>query len=410
MSSNSEARTLSQMVLYMVAIASIEFARGAMFISLLPAYLPERVGIPTAMVGIIVSVQYLADGLLRSPAGWLVDRFGAWVVLAPALSVAAAAAVLLPRIHSFLPLLLVAVLFGAGTSPNWPAAISGSVRASGLKGRAAGMSLVFMAWIGGGGLGPVLVNFLINHGYRLAFRVAAGVALLAPIVAIARLLTLPADQRVQRQDPAAAAAASGSVGQFWRHLWHIRALLPGMFVQTLALGMLVPILVPFAKQDLGLSQPQFGLLMVAGGAVTVALLLPMGRLADHYGFRIFLVVGFALAGISAHFVGRAAPGFAVLPVVLVLGASYATILPAWNGVMAGAVPEQVRATFMGLFMTVEGLGLAIGPALGGALWTLFGHRSPFDAASLVLVAMAAIYTFIPVERLATAGSRWEESA
>jgi DHA1 family multidrug resistance protein-like MFS transporter len=408
MDSRSESRTLSHMALYMAAIASIEFARGAMFISLLPAFLPERVGILTAQVGIIVSAQYLADGLLRSPAGWLVDRFGAWVVLAPALSVAAAAAILLPRVHSFWPLLLVAVLFGAGTSPNWPAAISGSVRASGLKDRAAGMSLVFMAWLGGGGLGPVLVNFMINRGYRLAFRVAAGVALIGPIVAIVRLMTLPRDRRIERRQPAEE-GSSASVARFWRHLWRIRALLPGMFVQTLSLGILVPVLVPFAKQELGLTQPQFGLLMVAGGAVTVALLLPMGRLADRFGFRPFLVVGFALAGISAHFVGRSHAGFHVLPLVLLLGASYATILPAWNGVMAGAVPEQVRATFMGLFMTVEGLGLAIGPAIGGAIWTLIGHRAPFDASSIVLVAMAAIYTFIPVERLATAGSRWEES-
>jgi DHA1 family multidrug resistance protein-like MFS transporter len=404
----SEGRTLSHMALYMVAIASVEFARGAMFISLLPAFLPERVGIPTAMVGFIVSGQYLADGLLRSPAGWLVDRYGAWAVLAPALSLAAGSAVLLPRIHSFWPLLLVAVLFGAGTSPNWPAAISGSVRASGLKGRAAGMSLVFMAWLGGGGLGPVLVNFLINRSYHLAFRVAGGVALLGPAVAIARLATLPADRRVARQEDGVGPAAP--VGRFWRHLWRIRALLPGMFVQTLSLGILLPVLVPFAKEELGLTQPQFGVLMVVGGAVTVALLLPMGRLADRYGFRPFLVCGFALAGISAHFVGRSHAGLHVLPLVLLLGASYATILPAWNGVMAGAVPEQVRATFMGLFMTVEGLGLAVGPAIGGAIWTLLGHRAPFDASSLVLVAMAAIYTFIPVERLASAGSRWEESA
>ncbi len=408
MATRTEGRTLSQMGLYMAAIASIEFARGAMFISILPAFLPERVGIVTAQVGIIVSAQYLADSLLRSPCGWLIDRFGAWVVLAPALSVAAAAAMLLPRVHTFWPLLLVAVLFGVGTSPNWPAAISGSVRASGLRDRAAGMSLVFIAWLGGGGLGPVLVNFLITRGYRLAFQVATGVALIAPVIAIVRLLTLPPHQRIQHNHDGGAGQTS-RLPQFLRHLWRIRALLPGMFVQTLSLGMLVPVLVPFAKLELGLSQPQFGLLLVAGGAVTVALLLPMGRMADRFGFRPFLVIGFAVAGISAHFVGRSSDGMGVLPLVLLLGAAYATILPAWNGVMAGAVPEQVRATFMGLFMTVEGLGLALGPAIGGAIWTLVGHRAPFDASSIVLVAMAATYTFIPVERLASAGSRWEDS-
>jgi MFS family permease len=250
---------------------------------------------------------------------------------------------------------------------------------------------------------------MITRGYQLAFRVAAGVALIAPIVAIVRLLTLPRSQRIQHSQ-GSSAGTGAPLAQFMRHLWRIRALLPGMFVQTLSLGILVPVLVPFAKEELGLPQPQFGLLLVAGGAVTVALLLPMGRLADRYGFRPFLVIGFALAGISAHFVGRSADGMGVLPLVLLLGASYATILPAWNGVMAGAVPEQVRATFMGLFMTVEGLGLALGPALGGAIWTLVGHRAPFDASSMVLVAMAAIYTFIPVERLASAGSRWEDSA
>lgn len=400
-----EGRTLSQMILYMAAIASIEFARGAMFISILPAFLPERVGIATAQVGLIVSAQYLADGMLRSPAGWLVDRLGAWVVLAPALSTAAVAALLLPHMRSFWPILGVAVLFGAGTSPNWPAAIAGSVKASGRNDRAAGMSLVFIAWLGGGGLGPVLVNFLINRSYALAFHVAMAVALIAPVIAIGRLVSLPADRRIQ---PAGGDGAGWPTHRLWSHLWDIRALLPGMFVQTLSLGILVPVLVPFAKQVLEISQAQIGLLMVAGGAVTVVLLLPMGRLADRYGYRPFLVVGFALAGIAAHFVGHSAPGMLdVLPLVLLLGAAYATILPAWNGVMAGAVPEAVRATFMGFFMTIEGLGLAVGPTIGGAVWTWLGHRAPFDATAAVLVAMAVIYTFIPVERLAAAGARWE---
>jgi DHA1 family multidrug resistance protein-like MFS transporter len=402
-----ERRAVSGMAVYMAAIASIEFARGAMFIALLPAYLPERVGIPTSVVGLIVSAQYLVDGLLRSPAGWLVDRFGAWPVLAPALSLAAAAALVLPHLRAVWLLILVAVAFGAGTAPNWPAAIAGSVRATGLKGRAAGMSLVFMAWLGGGGLGPVLVNFLIGRSYTLAFHLVAVVALVAPAVAVGNLLSAMARGAVGRAGPRVEAPSPQA---FWRHLWRIRVLLPGMFVQTLALGILVPVLVPFAKHVLGLSQPQFGLLMVAGGAVTVVCLLPFGRLADRFGYRPFLVVGFLVAGLACHFVGNSRPGasFEVLPLVMLLGAAYATILPAWNGVMAGAVPEQVRATFMGLFMTVEGLGIAVGPAVGGELWTAVGPHAPFEASALVLVAMAAAYAWIPVERLATAGSLWEE--
>ena len=145
----------------------------------------------------------------------------------------------------------------------------------------------------------------------------------------------------------------------FHHIREIWNLIPGMFFQTFALGMLLPNLFPFVIEQLQMSEMQYYLLLLAGGAVVVLCMNPVGRLIDRYDARGFLTAGFLLAGGTLFaLVGYANP-INIWVFVALLGLSYALIQPAWNAVLAASIPPHLRGVLMGLFMSIEGLGFAV---------------------------------------------------
>ncbi|MCL6594455.1 MAG: MFS transporter, partial [Alicyclobacillus sp.] len=184
----------------------------------------------------------------------------------------------------------------------------------------------------------------------------------------------------------------------WSDLRSVWLLLPGMFVQTFAMGVLMPVLVLYTHDVLGFSGALYSALLVTSGGATVCLQLPVGRWVDRVGYRPFLVGGFAVCAVllptflqlrDAAYVFLGAAG---------LGLGYAMILPAWSAVLAQAVSEARKAVMWGIFMTVEGLGMAAGPLVSSRLWTSLGSSAPFWATSGILFAMMLFYGFAPLER------------
>ena len=54
-------------------------------------------------------------------------------------------------------------LLGFGTAPLWPCVITGTTEVAGDEGKATIMSVVYMAWLSGVGLGPVAINFFVGE-------------------------------------------------------------------------------------------------------------------------------------------------------------------------------------------------------------------------------------------------------
>lgn len=53
---------------------------------------------------------------------------------------------------------------------------------------------------------------------------------------------------------------------------------------------------------------------------------------------------------------------------MVAALGYALLVPAWNALIMDWVPPDQRGLFLGAVATVQGLGLATGPFVGGTLF------------------------------------------
>ena len=56
----------------------------------------------------------------------------------------------------------------------------------------------------------------------------------------------------------------------------------------------------------------------------------------------------------------------------------------WNALTLDRIPHEARGTLLGLVAALQGVGLALGPSVGGTLWESASHVAQFMAAAAAL--------------------------
>jgi EmrB/QacA subfamily drug resistance transporter len=127
-----------------------------------------------------------------------------------------------------------------------------------------------------------------------------------------------------------------------------------------------------------------------------ALLIPAGALGDRYGRRRSLIFGlavFALGSVAAAF----SPSTGMLigaRVIMGLGATF--VMPATLSILTAVFPPKERPQAIAAWSAVAGVGIIIGPTLGGLLLTHFWWGSVFLInVPLVALAIAGVVTVVP---------------
>lgn len=384
-----------------------EFIKGALMVSILPVYMSSVLGLSAYLIGWAFALEYIGDNLFRSPVGWLIDKIGYRYTMQVGLVLTFAAVGLFAMAEHTLWLIIGFALLGIGTSPLWPSVISGVTEVAGERGRATVMSSVYIAWISGVGAGPIVINFFAEGTYGFAFRI-----LIVLVVAINALaFTLPARPISKKAEGKDSMQENGSqapkvVGKplksrIIQYVAEIRESIqvsvwffPAMFLYTLSIGLLAPVVTLYIRDVMGMSGSQFSLLLIVGGGVAILLMLPIGRWVDRWGTTWFLHFGFALTGFALFLltVVRTIPLLYVN--ACLLGLSYALTIPAWNALIASAVPSEKRGAVWGFYLTIEGSGMIVGPIVSGVLWDNVGPYAPFAASGVIMIMLLIVHIFI----------------
>lgn len=357
-----------------------EFVRGAIILSLLPLY-----GLDYWVVGVAVTAHYTTDTISKLAVGYLVDRFSPKLMVGGGLLLAIASIFLMYYFPVPWIIITASALLGLGISPVWIACLAMVKNEQ----RATQMGFLYTLWLAGMGGGPVIMNFFLRYGHAMSFY------LLAILLAIGLIVSL----RIQKM-PGSKLRTIPVRRQFLMlvsKMRKMRLLLPGMILQTLGASMLLPILPDFAQLRIGLDPAQYSFMLVAGGACAALGLIPMGRLSDQYGKKPFLVIGFSMLAVALLCLTQTDSMSFALIWAVVLGLAYSTMLPAWNALLSYYVPPNQEGVGWGLLNTVEGIGIALGPSLGGLLGTLFHVGVPIVVAAAIFLFISLFYLFVPIK-------------
>ncbi len=359
-------------------------------LSLAPLFplIKAEFGVGYAALGLVLTVFYGASGLAQTPAGFLVDRFGARRVLLAGLALLATSVGLAGQAPTYWALLPLAALAGLGNSVFHPAdyAILTARVSDARLGRAYSIHSV------GGSVGwavaPVVVLPLASvWGWRTALGVV-GVLGLGVVLVLARQAVLRGEGRAPK---AAAPARDGLAGSL--HLFGSPAILACLAYFALTAfafvgvqSFMVSAIVAIYDAPLSVATGTLTAFLLATGAGT----LVGGRLAELTSRHDLVTI----VGVSAGAALMLAPasGALLVPVLIaaiaLAGFSVGVTSPSRDMLVRAATPRGASGRVFGFVYSGLDVGSSTGPLLFGWLLDHGEPRAIFVAIASVLVLCA----------------------
>jgi DHA1 family tetracycline resistance protein-like MFS transporter len=356
-------------------------------IPLLPFY-AGTFGASPFVIGLLFASFSLSQ-LVASPAlGDLSDRFGRRPVLVFSLAGTVVSLVMLALAHSITMLFLSRIVDGlSGGNVSTARAYVADVtepkdraRAFGLIGAAFGLGFIF---------GPALSGVLARVSYTAPIWAAAGITLVAMIMA---LVWLP--ETVHR--------AQAGLGNPLRYLPEmlkrpqIRRILTIDFTYWFSLAMFQTTFALFAARRFGFDAAQTGYYFAAfgvlGAVIQGAMIRPIvRRMGDKSTFLLGLVIGAVGLVLSAFTYSVTTFILLLIPVALGMGLGMPTV----SSLVSHSAGSNEQGRVQGTASAAESLSRTLGPVWGTAALQRFGDSSPYVSAAAFMtltLLMAVGYT------------------
>ena len=156
---------------------------------------------------------------------------------------------------------------------------------------------------------------------------------------------------------------------------------------------------PTLQQDLSASASELQWMVDSYVLVFAGLLLTMGAIGDRFGRARALFVGLAVFGAASAAAAFTDTAAQLIAARAVMGIGGALIMPATLSIITDVFPREERGRAIGIWAAVAGLGIGIGPVVGGALLENFWWGSVFLVnIPVVLGALVLGYFLVPASR------------
>lgn len=163
---------------------------------------------------------------------------------------------------------------------------------------------------------------------------------------------------------------------------------------------IVNVALPTLVRDLDADVAELQWVVDAYTLVFAALLLVAGALGDRYGRRRTLLAGLAVFGTASAWAAYAGGVDGLILARAVMGAGAAFIMPATLSLLIGVFTDtRERTMAIGIWAATAGLGVALGPVVGGFLLDRFWWGSIFIVnVPLTVLAFVAGRRLLPESR------------
>lgn len=387
------AACVSRNVLVLGIVSLFADISSEMVYPIIPLFLTGTLGAPVVAVGVIEGVAESTASMLKLVFGWLSDRSRrrlpftfAGYALAAIAKPALAAAFVWPMV------LLVRFIDRSGkgirTAPR-DALIASSSDAS-VRGRAFGLHRAMDT--SGAIAGPLIALGLLaalGTNYRPIFLIA----FIPGAISVALLLFVREVKAARPLGDEPLPPLLSLRGYDQRYLIFVGATL------VFALGNSSDAFLILRARDLGLGATAVVFAYVLYNVSYAALSLPAGIRSDRIGRKPVLVAGFAIFALVYAGFALARGGGVVWLLFIVYGGYIALTEGVGKAYVSDLVPEERRATAMGLYNASMGAMLLFSSIIGGVLWDVVGPPATFAfGASTAAVAAAGLMVASPWSR------------
>lgn len=347
----------------------------------LPKYL-QALGAPIRAVGLFGSVEDLLDGVYQYPGGWLGDHLGRRNALLLFVGTAIAGYAIYAGSSTW-PWAIVALFFALAwssmASPTLFAVVGDALpqhrRAIGFTVQAILRRLpIVIAPVAGG---IVIARVGLVRGMHALFIITIGIG----------VLTLAVVARVQI--PRISGPPANMLG-VWRSFpsplrW---LLLSDVFIRTCE-GLVDEFSVIYAMNIIGVTAPQYGILISVQTVTAIAVYIPAAKIADKIGRKPFVVATF-IAFSTFPLALAASTSFHAAIGAFIVGGLREIGEPSRKALIVDLAQPAMRARTVGLYYLIRSVAIAPAAFIGGILWEQ-RPALPFLVALAVGLAGTALF-------------------
>jgi len=366
------------------AVLLVQVALGITIFAGFQEFIPNYLGTGDDWPGYLLGAYGAARFLAETPTGALNDRLERKLGLLIGFSLMAPAVAAMALLEEPWHFLFAAAVLGAATAFLWPAtyAITADLYPPQERGRIVGF--LNFAQLAGFGIGALAGAFLLPVEPRSIFVLGSGAIVLAFLAAL-RYVPAYRHERLFALAPRLHSSPWAALRS--RHVLTVAVLI---LLGTTSLGAAIPAIRPYGEQQLRVSFEALTVALIPSIVLGALAYVPAGHAADRRPRWQPLAGGQLLAAAGLLSLGStdALPAAAAIAVFIFLGNVLS--VPAWNAAMMDLAPPDRRGMLVGLAVALSGLGLSVGPVLGGTVVERFGPIAAFRTSAAISVVTALV--------------------
>jgi len=166
-----------------------------------------------------------------------------------------------------------------------------------------------------------------------------------------------------------------------------------MVVMMIGFGIIIPI-IPFYVESFGVGGKELGMMMAIFSVMQFFFAPLWGSLSDRFGRKPILVIGVFGNAISLALMGFSTSYWMLFGSRALAGVLSSATLPTAMAYVADSTSERDRGGGMGLIGAAMGIGMVLGPGIGGWAATSSLSLPFFIAAGLSAVSLALLLIFV----------------
>jgi len=374
-----EARIWNKTFFLILFVSFLMFLSMYMLLPTLPLY-AQTIGGNETVAGTIVGIFTLSAVLVRPWFGNLLDRKGRKVILIIGIGIFLVSVLAYNLAFSIITLLALRVVHGIGWGASTTATGTMASDVIPAARRAEGMGYYGIAATIAMSLGPALGLYLVEYSnYTILFTGAAIIA----AVGMAGSIFINYETPRKNQADAKASHVKGVILEK-------TAIPPAvvLFFITLTYGGIISFLPSYSDyrgvKNIGIFFTVYALVLLFSRPI-------IGKLADRYGARKFLVPGILLIATALLLLANASSLPIFLLVAVVYGLGFGTVQPILNALVISFSPPERRGAANATFAVAMDLGIGLGAVTLGFLAQQMGYVYMY--ASSVIFALLALVMY-----------------
>jgi predicted MFS family arabinose efflux permease len=253
-----------------------------------------------------------------------------------------------------------------------------------------------LSWCTGMTLSPYLCGWLSERNSALPFLAGAPLCLAAGVFVAGACAALPRLQVRRPDTPPAAPGGSGLRSTLLRFPAWI-----GLFASFFGVGVIASVFPLAARDVLGLTESRIGLLLLTRMVCNTVGFYLLGNM-HFWHFRTWPMLSGQLLAVLV-FLALAFTVRVSAVALLFMATGFLVALSYSESIFHGVSGARHRASRMGIHESLLGMGLMVGPVVGGLVYQQHGMRAMYLACAAVLLAGIAVQ--VPLCLLAHHGER-----